>query len=155
MGIGKRQSAIFFTFLLITIISACGTKSGRIGELPIITNTASDGKVVTIRISNIVGAANGYTVSLDGNDLYGIGSGEHAEFLVTEGEHYIAVKCFGGWTPTWKEDSLKFVANASNTSFFVISPNFQCAEIKAISEADAMKKLQGSKLLNLENKVTK
>ena len=155
MNFVKRLAAAWFAFLLITILSACGTMSGRIGELPVVENPTSAGKVVTVRISSIVGAANGYTVALDGNDLYGIGSGEHAEFLVPEGEHYIAVKCFGGWTPTWKEDSLKFFASASETSFFVISPNFTCADIRAISEADATKKLQGSKLLNLENKVTK
>lgn len=140
---------------LVFALAGCGTTSGRIGELPAVANAASAGKVVTVRIGSIVGAANGYTVALDGKDLYGIGSGEHAEFLVPEGEHYIAVKCFGGWTPTWKEDSVKFLANPSKASYFVISPNLKCADIKPVDEAEAKKRLQGSKSLSLEKMVTK
>lgn len=127
----------------------------RIGELPAVASADSAGKVVTIRISSIVGAANGYTVALDGKDLYGIGSGEHAEFLVPEGEHHIAVKCFGGWTPTWKEDSVKLLANPSEPSYFVISPNLKCADIKPISKVEAEKLLRSSKSLSLEEVVSK
>lgn len=123
--------------------------------MPAVINVASAGKVVTIRVSSIVGAANGYTVALDGKDLFGIGSGEHAEFLVPEGEHYIAVKCFGGWTPTWKEDSLKFSAKAADSNFFVIRPNMNCAEIKPGNEAEAKQLLQSSKPVNLEKAIVK
>jgi len=140
---------------LVLALAGCGTTSGRIGELPAVANATSAGKVVTVRISSIVGAANGYTVALDGKDLYGIGSGEHAEFLVPEGEHYIAVKCFGGWTPTWRDDSVKFSANPSESSYFVISPNLKCADIKPIPETEAKKLLQGSKFLSLEKMVSK
>lgn len=118
-------------------------------------DAASASKVVTVRVSNIVGAANGYTVALDGKDLYGIGSGEHAEFLVPVGEHFIAVKCFGGMTPTWKEDSLKFTAKPSQVSYFEINPNMVCADIKPVSETNARRLLQRSKLLSLEEKVAK
>lgn len=133
----------------------CGTTSGRIGELPSVASATPAGKVVTVRVSSMVGAANGYTVALDGNDLYGIGSGEHAEFLLPPGEHFIAVKCFGGWTPTWKEDSLKFTARASEVAYFSISPNIKCADIKSVTESDAKKLLQGSKFLSLKDKVAK
>jgi hypothetical protein len=102
-----------------------------------------------------VGAANGYTVAVDGKDLYGIGSGEHAVFQAPAGERYIAVKCFGGWSPTWKEESLKFTAVASKTSYFLIEPTGSCAGIKAITEADAEPHLKGSKAVNLEAKITK
>lgn len=139
---------------LVLALAGCGTASGRIGDLPAVANAMSAGKVVTVRINSIVGLANGYTVALDGNDLYGIGSGEHAEFVVSEGEHYIAVKCFGGWTPTWKEDSVRFLAVPPETSYFVISPNLKCADIRPIAEADAEKLLRGSKLLNLEKMVS-
>lgn len=152
--LGALMKTILVGFVVLGLVG-CGTTSGRIGELPAVANASSAGKVVTVRVSSIVGAANGYTVALDGKDLYGIGSGEHAEFLVPAGEHFIAVKCFGGWTPTWKEDSLKFVANPAEVSYFVISPNLKCADIKAIAEPDAKKQLQGSKFLSLEEKVAK
>jgi hypothetical protein len=140
---------------LLLALTGCGTTSGRIGDLPTITDRANASKVVVVRISSFVGAANGYTVALDGNDILGIGSGEHTEFLVPEGERYIAVKCFGGWSPTWKEDSLKFVAKASVSSFFLISPNARCAEIKPSSEAEAKKHLAGSKFVGLDKPMTK
>jgi hypothetical protein len=136
-------------------VAACGTTSGRLGELPTVANGARGAKVVAARVSSFVGAANGYTVAVDGKDLFGIGSGEHTEFLVPEGEHYIAVKCFGGWTPTWKEESLKFSAQASDNSYFSISPSGKCAEIKPATEAEAKKLLQGSKFVSLEKPIGK
>lgn len=146
---------LLFASFLILGLTGCGTPSGRIGELPAVANATSAGKVVTVRVSSIVGAAVGLTVALDGKDLFGIGSGEHAEFAVPAGEHLIAVKCFGGWTPTWKEDSLKFIANPTETSYFVISPNMKCAGIEAVPEAEAKKLLERSKSLSLVEKVTK
>lgn len=140
---------------LVLALVGCGTTSGRIGELPAVADAASAGRVVTIRVNSIVGAANGYIVAFDGMDLYGIGSGEHAEFLVPGGEHFIAVKCFGGWTPTWKEDSLKFIAKPSENTYFEIGPNLTCADIKSISETDAQNLLKRSVFLNLEEKVAK
>lgn len=129
----------------------CGTSSGRIGELPTITNQTTASKVVTIRVSSIVGVANGYTVVLDGKDLLGIGSGEYAEFNIPEGEHYIGVKCFGGWTPTWKADAVQFSAVASKTNYFEISPNLKCAGIRqiGIKEGDAL--VKDSKQVDLTN----
>ena len=135
------------------VLSGCGTTSGRVGELPVVANKANASKVVTVRISSFVGAANGYTVALNGNDIYGIGSGEHTEFDVPEGEHYIAVKCFGGWTPTWKKDSLKFIAKTSETNYFLISPSMSCAEIKPSNKAEVKNHLTGSKFINLEKMV--
>jgi hypothetical protein len=145
----------FAVALMLAVLAACGTTSGRLGDLPTILDKANAGKTVVVRISSFVGAANGYTVALDGKDLFGIGSGEHTEFLIPEGEHYIAVKCFGGWSPTWKEDSLKFVAKTSETSFFLVSPNMKCAEIKQSNEAEIKKHLVGSKFINLEKPTTK
>ena len=103
----------------------------------------------------MVGAANSYTVALDGKDIFSIGSGEYAELLVQEGEHYIAVKCFGGWTPTWKEDSLQFVAKPSDPKFFLISPNMKCAEIKVSNDTEAKKHMETSKKIDLEKPVAR
>lgn len=140
---------------LLVVLTGCGTTSGRLGELPVVPNASTAGKVVAVRISSFVGAANGYTVGLDGKDLFGIGSGEHAEFLVPEGEHYIAVKCFGGWSPTWKEHALKFSVKASEVSYFKIGPSMSCGEIVSASEAEAKKLLEGSRFISLEKAITK
>ena len=141
-------------FLILGLVG-CGTTSGRIGELPTIVNKESAAKVIVVRVSSIVGAANGYTISHNGKDVFGIGSGEYAEFFVPQGEHYIAAKCFGGWSPTWKEDSVKFVAKPSESNFFVVSPTMRCAEIKSSSDAETKKLLDSSKRIDLEKLIVK
>lgn len=133
----------------------CGTTSGRISDLPAITNPNTASKVVTIRVSSLVGVANGYTVVLDDKDLLGIGSGEYAEFNVPEGEHYIGVKCFGGWTPTWKTDAVQFKAVASQPNYFEISPNLKCAGIRQIGEKEGIELTKNSKPIDLQAEAKK
>jgi hypothetical protein len=89
----KRLAIVLLPALFL---AACAT-SGRIGEMPKVNNPTTGSKVVVVRISSLVGAANAYTVAVGGKDLFHIGSGEHTEFLVEAGEHSIGVKCFGGW----------------------------------------------------------
>jgi hypothetical protein len=96
-----------------------------------------------------VGAANPFTIALDGNDLFRIGSGEHAEFPVPAGSHRIAVKCFGGWTPTMKEDTESFAAAAGETRYFRVAPSATCADIEAIGEGTAKRELGSSTAINL------
>lgn len=148
------KKAVLFISMLAAL-SGCGSMSGRLGEMPEVGDKTKAAKVVVARVSSVVGAANGYIVALDGKDLLGIGSGEHAEFLLPPGDHYIGVKCFGGFTPTWKENSLKFEATAAKASYFVVSPNLSCAAIKAADEKDVQQLLPGSKLINLEKLVAK
>ena len=136
-------------------LAGCGTTSGLLNPLPTVAERASAGTVVVIRISSFVGSANGYTVAFDGKDLFGIGSGEYAEFRVPPGEHYLGVKCFGGFTPTWKEDSLKFEAKANGANYFVVSPNLSCAAVKPADREEAMKLIPGSKNIALEKQAAK
>ena len=123
-------------------ISGCAS-SGRIGEIPAVPLGQPAGKLVVIRVSSFVGVTNCYYIALDGKDIFAIRSGQYTEIPVGAGEHNIAVKCFGGWTPTWKEDSIKFVVSSGNESFFVVSPNMTCAQIIP-SEADEAKKLMAT-----------
>lgn len=123
--------------LVVAILSGCAS-SGRIGDLPAIPTSGPSSQLVLIRVSSIVGAANSYYIALDGKDVFSIRSGEYTQFPIPAGEHFIAVKCLGGWSPTWKEDSQKFVPIPNQTNYFEISPNMTCAEIKEIT-ADAGK----------------
>jgi len=126
--------------LIVPFLSGCSA-SGRIGELPTIGRGAPSSQLVLIRVSNFVGAANSYYVALDGKDVFSIRSGQYTTLHIPEGEHFVAVKCFGGWSPTWKEDSKRFVAMQDQTNYFVISPNLSCAEIISVSEEDGRKKM--------------
>jgi hypothetical protein len=134
---------------LVAGISSCAS-SGRIGEIPTVPLGQPAGKLVVIRVSSIVGVANSYYIAIDGKDIFAIRSGEHTEFTVGAGEHYIAVKCFGGWSPTWKEDSIKFSASSEKESFFKISPNMTCAQIKPIEADEAKKLIATSKFISPE-----
>lgn len=102
-----------------------------------------------MRTSNLVGGANAFVVALDGTDIFRIGSGEHAEFPLPAGNHRVTVKCFGGWSPTWKEASVPFDAAAGKTSYFRVSPDMNCAGIEAIAEGAAKKQLTDSSRIDL------
>jgi hypothetical protein len=116
----------------LTAGSGCAS-SGRIGDLPAIATGSPSSPLVLIRVSSMLGAANSYYVALDGKDLFSIRSGEYTEFPVPAGEHVVTVKCFGGWSPTWKEDAQKFVAVPNQPNHFEISPSMPCAGIKPIT----------------------
>ena len=135
----------------VLALAGCGT-SGLIGQLPNLDENASTAKVVPIRISSLIGAPNTYVVVLDGKDLINIRSGEHAEFLVPTGKHTIGVKCFGGWSPTWKEDTVDFHAKTNEVLYFKISPNLKCAGIQPIESEESQKLLINSKEIELIRK---
>ena len=130
-------------------LAACGTASGPLADLPRIADPARASKVIVYRVSSIVGAANGYTVALDGEDVFGIGSGEFAEFLVPEGAHRIAVKCFGGMSPTWKQDDFRFDALRSEITPIVIRPTMGCADITRGNQTEADWHLRNARRIHL------
>jgi hypothetical protein len=134
----------------IGVIVFTGCASGPIDKLPIIADQKLSGEVIVLRISNIIGATNSYIITLNGKDIFGIRSGQYTTFKLTEGEHYIGIKCFGGWSPTWKEDSVKFTVTRNSNSYFIVSPNLSCAIIKPIVETEAQKIIKNSKYVSME-----
>jgi len=139
------RSIILIT--LISVITGCAS-SGRIGALPRVADNESSSQLVLIRVSSIVGCANSYYVALDGNDIFSIRSGEYTEFPIPIGEHFVSVKCFGGWTPTWKEEAKQFNALPNQTNYFEISPNLSCAEIVPIEPEKAKKEIKNSDFIS-------
>ncbi|OCS45077.1 hypothetical protein BEK67_23390 [Ralstonia pickettii] len=101
-----------------------------------------------IRTSNLVGATNSYYVALDGKDVFSIRSGENTKFSIPAGEHTVSVKCFGGWSPTWKEDGTQFMAAPDQANYFEISPNLTCAKIGLIDSDRANKQLAATKFVS-------
>lgn len=133
-------------FVLVAL-SGCAS-SGRIGELPQVAASESSSRLVVIRASSLIGAANTYYVALDGEDVFSIRSGEYTAFPIPEGEHFVSVKCFGGWTPTWKEDAERFVARRDQSIYFEISPSMGCADIRFIHEEDGIAKTAKSSFVD-------
>lgn len=146
-----RSSLIIYCLLFV--LAGCAS-SGRIGELPLISAETPTAKLAVMRISSIVGVAATFFVVLDGNEIFAIGSGEHTEFKIGVGEHYIGAKNFGGWTPTWKENSVRFTALAEKEYFFEISPNLLTgtADIQSVEPAAAKKSIATSTFISPETK---
>jgi len=116
------------------------------------------GKIVVVRMSSFFGVLNVWQVAVDGKDLFGIGSGEYTEFFLSEGAHQISLRCSQpgldllrhDWGATHHEDTIKFIANPSKTTFFVLSPSLACGKISLSNETEANKHIGQSKFINLE-----
>ena len=120
-------------------------RSGPIDNLPAIVDEKRSGEVTVIRIHSALGLANYYIIDLNGTEIFVIRSGQHTKFKLNEGEHYIGVKCFGGWSPGWKYELLKFSVIPDSSSFIKVAPNFSCAGIESITEEEALIKIENSK----------
>ena len=132
------------------LIAGCVTGSGPIDKLPAIENEKRSGEVTVIRIHSVVGVANYYIINLNGTDMFVIRSGQHTKFKLNEGEHYIGVKCYGGWSPTWKYELLKFSVTPGSSSFIKVAPNFSCAGIESITEEEALIKIENNKYVPMK-----
>ena len=91
-----------------------------------------------------MGAGNSYYVTLDGQDIFAIRVGQYTKFKIVSGVHHIGVKCFGGWSPTWKEDSIAFDLTPGGQTYFVISPDMSCADIKPIGKDEGERRISAS-----------
>lgn len=145
----KRFFQVLLCGLLLSLLAGCGGPKGMLGTLPQVT--AEDaGEAIVIRPNNFVGVANVYKIALEGNDLFGIASGEHTRFKLPEGESWISVKCFGGFSPTWKEESLKFKVEPGSKTYFLIEPSMSCASIEEIPEARATELMEKTKFVEMK-----
>lgn len=106
---------------------------------------AQDARLFLVRVSSFIGLVNPYYVAIDGKDLVRIRSGERSEHVLPPGDYAIAVKCFGGFLPTWNTDSTRFSVKAGEDRYFLISPSMGCASIKPIEEADGKSRFAGAK----------
>jgi outer membrane protein assembly factor BamE (lipoprotein component of BamABCDE complex) len=118
---------------------------GPIDKLPAIVDEKRFGEVTVIRIRHPFMFAMKYIISLNGTEIFVIRSGQHTKFKLNEGEHYIGVKCFGGWSPGWKHEFLDFSVTPNSSSFVKVAPNFPCAGIESITEEEALIKIENSK----------
>jgi hypothetical protein len=87
-----------------------------------------------------------YYIAINDKAAFGIRSGEHTSFVLPSGNHKIAVRCFGGLTPTWKETSMEYEFPSLKKVFFLVYPGCvslkcrykdTCADIVPISESEA------------------
>jgi hypothetical protein len=126
----------FLLFYLSLSIVGCATGPIATSPLPSLTDPKNASEVVVIRKSSIVGATNSYYITLNEQDVFGIKSGEYTTFKVPAGKHTIGVKCFGGWSPTWKESTIEVSLIPEEKVYFATGPGGSCAKIESINPAE-------------------
>jgi hypothetical protein len=108
-------------------------------------------RIVVLRPRAFIGSGMKYGVSLDGMDRGRLGVGRYVEFEAGAGmTHVVGVKCFGGWSPTMKYDSLQFTAANGETVYFEVRIGGQCAAIERIGEEAARQLLAKSRSIDGE-----
>lgn len=143
-----RKYLACFLLLGSLLLSACA--HGPIEALPKVSDSENSAQAIIIRNKNFVGMTNSYTVTLDSQDIFGIRVGEYTKFNLEPGKHSIGVKCFGGWSPTWKENKKEWLFAAKAKYYFLVSPDASCAEIEQISEPDATKRISESTYMPIQ-----
>lgn len=148
----QKRHLLIIVLLLLLVLCGCGSVSGKHGELPPIDDREAAGKVVVVRTRNPLAVLQVWQVDVDGEDLFGIASGEYTEFLIPEGYHYITLRCVQPaiLSETYYHDTVMFVVERSQTVYFVASPSLKCGKIRRKSEAEAKKHIEHSKFINLE-----
>jgi len=121
--------------LLAVSVALSGCMHGRLSGLATPAPDEQVAEVVVIRTSNVFGATNSFLITVDGHRAWGIRVGEHARLKVVAGAHRVGVECFGGWAPIWREsDAAEVRVEANAIAYLLVSPDLDCASIKAITD---------------------
>lgn len=123
--------------IVASVLVGCATGRITTGTLPKVQDPSASTEVVVIRVSSIVGVTNSYHIVVDDQAVFGIRSGEHTTFKIPSGKHAIGVRCFGGFTPTWKENKFDYSFQPQEKAYFVISPSLGCADIASVKPQEA------------------
>lgn len=141
-----RWTAVFSSIVLVFSVVLSGCTTFPIEPLPAITDPQRTTETILIRERSLLGAAMTYYIAVNDKAAFGIRSGEHTSFVLPSGSHKIAVRCFGGSTPTWKETAMEYEFPSLKKVFFLVTPacvslkcryKGTCADIVPISESEA------------------
>lgn len=121
---------------IILILGGCAT-SGPINPLPKLSTLHESGQVTVIRPSAFIGSAGSLTIALDGIEIFHLNNGEYTTFSLSTGPHTLAVRCFGGWTPTWKEDVIDLTVSPGDHQYAMVEISMECADISHATEPPA------------------
>jgi hypothetical protein len=147
---GRKEDQMKTLLLLLScLVSSVGCATGPMAKLPPIDASARSGEVTVIRASSIVDITNSLLLTLDGKEIFGIRSGQYTKFTVNEGNHVIGVKCFGGWTPTWKEDTRPVKVKTGESHYLLVSPDLSCAGIEPVNEAEGQRRAKDSEYVSM------
>ena len=140
---------ILVIWMAVLVLTGCAS-SGRLASLPKVEPGTPSAKLVLYRISSLIGVTNSYYVILDGKEIFSLRSGEYTGFMIGSGDHVLGVKCFGGVSPTWKEQYVMHTFSPGGEYFFEIGPDLNCARIKAVSSDEGKTSTSNSKFIDPE-----
>jgi hypothetical protein len=124
----------------------CASAPVPTGKLPPITDPVTAGEIVVIRVSSVTASAVTYYINVNQEDVFGIRSGEHTRLRLAAGDYRIALRCFGGSTPSWKETVTNQTVRSGQTIYIAVSPKFELFERDCLA-ADVVPELEGKKLI--------
>ncbi|MFZ4856936.1 MAG: hypothetical protein ACOYL3_11115 [Desulfuromonadaceae bacterium] len=163
--------AIKFTLRLVplillacTLLCGCiieGTSLvGRIetGKLPVGSDAENAAKIFILRtdISDFMSTqfiAPSHKIVVDGSDIFFLDSWHYTSFTIAPGNHRIGIKCFGGWSESWKEATLTLQLDAYETYYFKTFPNWQCASINLIDQTEGLERIRKSRHIPFDHKL--
>jgi hypothetical protein len=151
---------ILVIFIACILLGACvneRTLVGRIrsGVLPIGSEGADAPELFVIRsdvsdfLSNKFGLS--HKIVVDDVDVFFLDAWRYTNFVIAPGNHKIGVKCFGGWSESWKEDNLTIMFESKGTYYFKISQNLRCASITLIDASEGLSLIRESRHIPFEH----
>ena len=138
----KQTTVLIIAMLLL----ACSHQQNISPDLPLrpiethpeINTTQSNVSIVVYRDKAFAGSAAYNWVAIDGVDVVVLRTGDFTAFKITDGQHEIGVRCWGGWTKDWNYDSQEIDAVPGEEFHFLIKPTMKkCAEIEFLNTQKA------------------
>lgn len=117
---------------------------GLLRALPIESGQAAS--LTVIRESSPLGAGARKTISVDHEDVLGLGNGEHATIQIPAGERLIEASCHGGGAGKY----VRLRAEAGRHYYVTTRSAFMCLPPVLIDEADAVRVMEQTERLLLK-----
>jgi hypothetical protein len=150
---------------LITVVLACvllqacaGGQSpvGRLrGALPTGSDAENAPEIFVIRsdasdyLAMMLNAPS-HKIVIDGSEVFMLAPWRYTNFHVSPGEHRIGIKCFGGWSESWKEEGLTAKFEENSRYYFNTRPSWQCAAIGQVDETEGHSLMKASRHIPFE-----
>lgn len=145
-------SSVVLCISLFWVIAGFGCASGRIGELPRVTDPERAAELIVVRRSAAVGAPVSYGVAINGKEVLALRSGTHAGFPIDSGDQVIQAWCLSDALGLSKKSTLRLPVQPGQTYYVEVSPGdaATCARVQRIEAAEGLRLVSETTALPLE-----
>lgn len=137
---GCKEPISLFTLVLAVILAGC-SYGGRIGALPVIDDPAMASTVIVIRPWTAEGAATALIITIDGREVYKLGTNEHIVIPIPAGERVIGTK-LAGW-PKYRA-AVRIQVAPARTYYVFVAPASPLPTVTQLSDADGRDLVQAT-----------